>query len=204
MVGVLFFFAGIHSSRAWMLGNFESVWWNAYVHRLDLGLYSYPKEFWGQWSQNPCWIHGKNPLYQKNSPQRKIELMMLRQAGQWAEHTTNEHFITNEHIYHNIQRFCRDGKTEREITVMRKHNCSFSAVKWAPLNVCSHLLGGWEGCHTLQFSMQPCVHAYPHINRDLGRCSCSRAHTHKYLLIQINTHTMEAHMNKNRVCLFIG
>ena len=30
-----------------MSGSFESVRWNAYVHRLDLGLYSHPKEFWG-------------------------------------------------------------------------------------------------------------------------------------------------------------
>ena len=27
--------------------SFESVLWNAYVHRLDLGLYSHPKEFIG-------------------------------------------------------------------------------------------------------------------------------------------------------------
>ena len=30
-----------------MSGSFESVQWNACVHRLDLGLYSHPKEFWG-------------------------------------------------------------------------------------------------------------------------------------------------------------
>ena len=30
-----------------MSGSFESVRWNACVHRLDLGLYSHPKEFWG-------------------------------------------------------------------------------------------------------------------------------------------------------------
>ena len=24
------------------------------MHRLDLGLYSHPKEFWGEWSLNPC------------------------------------------------------------------------------------------------------------------------------------------------------
>ena len=28
-----------------MSGSFESVRWNACVHRLDLGLYSHPKEF---------------------------------------------------------------------------------------------------------------------------------------------------------------
>ena len=30
-----------------MSGSFESVQWNACVHRLYLGLYSHPKEFWG-------------------------------------------------------------------------------------------------------------------------------------------------------------
>ena len=30
-----------------MSGYFESVQWNAYVHRLDLGLYSHLKEFLG-------------------------------------------------------------------------------------------------------------------------------------------------------------
>ena len=30
-----------------MSGSFESVRWNACVHRLDLGLYSHPKEFLG-------------------------------------------------------------------------------------------------------------------------------------------------------------
>ena len=33
--------------------DLESVRWNACVYRLDLGLHSHPKEFWGEWSQNP-------------------------------------------------------------------------------------------------------------------------------------------------------
>ena len=41
------FVAGIHPSRIWMPGSFESVWWNACVHRLDLSLYFHPKVFWG-------------------------------------------------------------------------------------------------------------------------------------------------------------
>ena len=50
----VFFVAGIHPSRTWTSGSFESVRWNACVHRLDLGLYSHPKEFLGEWSLNPC------------------------------------------------------------------------------------------------------------------------------------------------------
>ena len=48
------FVAGIHLSRTWMSESFESVQSNACVHRLDLGLYSHPKEFYREWSQNPC------------------------------------------------------------------------------------------------------------------------------------------------------
>ena len=44
MLGV-FFVASIHRPWTWMSGSFESVWWNACVHRLDLSLYSHPKEF---------------------------------------------------------------------------------------------------------------------------------------------------------------
>ena len=49
----VFFVAGIHTSRTWMSGSFESVRWNVCMHRLDLGLYSHPKEFWG----NGVWTH---------------------------------------------------------------------------------------------------------------------------------------------------
>ena len=63
------FVAGIHPSRTWTSGSFESVRWNACVHRLDLGLYSHSKEFFGEWSLNPCWLQGKNPLYRKISPE---------------------------------------------------------------------------------------------------------------------------------------
>ena len=44
----------------------------------------------GQRSHNPCELQGTNPLYQENSPQRRIEPMTLHQAGQRAQHTTNE------------------------------------------------------------------------------------------------------------------
>ena len=37
--------AGIHLSRTWMSQSFESTQWNACVHRLDFGLYSYTNEF---------------------------------------------------------------------------------------------------------------------------------------------------------------
>ena len=39
------FVTSIHPSRTWTSGSFESVRWNACVHRLDLSLSSHPKEF---------------------------------------------------------------------------------------------------------------------------------------------------------------
>ena len=63
------FVAGIRRSRTWTSGSFESVRWNACVHRLDLSLYSHPKEFLGEWSLNPCLLQGKNPLCRKISPE---------------------------------------------------------------------------------------------------------------------------------------
>ena len=32
----------------------DLLWWNACVNRLDLGLYSHQKEFFWEWSLNPC------------------------------------------------------------------------------------------------------------------------------------------------------
>ena len=59
------FVAGIHPSRTWMSGSFESVQWNAHVHRLDLGLHFHPKEYFREWNQNPFYLQGKNPLYRR-------------------------------------------------------------------------------------------------------------------------------------------
>ena len=64
------------------------------MHRLDLGLYSHPKEFWGNGVRTHVNSKGKNPLYRKNSPQRRIEPTTLHYAGQRAQHTTNELFPT--------------------------------------------------------------------------------------------------------------
>ena len=64
-----------------MPGSFESVRWNACVHRLDLGLYSYPKEFWGNGVRSHVKSKGKSPLQEKekillrggSNPQRCIK-----------------------------------------------------------------------------------------------------------------------------------
>ena len=56
------FVAGIHSSRTVRSGSFESVRWNACVHRLDLGLYSHPKEFWGMESGPMLTSSEESPL----------------------------------------------------------------------------------------------------------------------------------------------
>ena len=62
------------------------------MHKLDLGLYSHPKEFGGNGVRTHVNSKGKNPLYRKTFPERKIEPTTLHQAGQRAQHTTNELF----------------------------------------------------------------------------------------------------------------
>ena len=66
-----------------MSGPFESVQWNACVHRLDLSLYSHLKVFEGKESE-PMVTQGKDPRYLNVrgglNPQH---------AGQQAQHTTN-------------------------------------------------------------------------------------------------------------------
>ena len=61
----------VHAGCVYVILNVKIFWVCAMecVYRLDLSLCSHPKEFLGEWSQNPCSLQGKNPLYQKNSPQ---------------------------------------------------------------------------------------------------------------------------------------
>ena len=65
MLGV-FFVASIHPSRTWTSESFEFVWWNACVHRLDLGLYSHLKEFLGTGVRTHANSKGKIPSTGKN------------------------------------------------------------------------------------------------------------------------------------------
>ena len=68
-----------------MSGSFQSVQWNACVHRLDLGLYSHPKELWGNGVRSHVKSKGKkSPL----PDAQMVELAALHQAGQQAQHTT--------------------------------------------------------------------------------------------------------------------
>ena len=85
MLGV--FVAGIHPSRTWMSGSFESVRWNACVHRLpDLSLYSHPKEFLGNGVRTMLTPREKSPLLEA---QRRVKPATLYHAGQRAQHTTD-------------------------------------------------------------------------------------------------------------------
>ena len=86
----LFFFAGIHPSRTYTSGSFQSVRWNARMHRLDLGLYSHPKEFWESGVRTHVNSKGNIPSTGKKKNSRKIEPTTLHHAGQRAQHTANE------------------------------------------------------------------------------------------------------------------
>ena len=51
-----------------MSGSFESTQWNVCVHRLDLGLHSHPKEFWGNGVRTHVNSKGKIPSTGKILP----------------------------------------------------------------------------------------------------------------------------------------
>ena len=65
-----------------MSRSFESVRWNACVHKLDLGLYSHPKESLGNGVRTHVNSKGKIPSTGNVFPQRRIELTTLHQVGQ--------------------------------------------------------------------------------------------------------------------------
>ena len=70
-----------------MSGSFVSVRWNACVHRVDLGLFSHPKEFLGNGFKTHVSSIGKKiPL---REAQRRTEPTKLHHAGQRAQHTTD-------------------------------------------------------------------------------------------------------------------
>ena len=66
MLGV--FVAGTHPPRTCISGSFESMRWKACVHRLDLGLYSRPKEFEGNGVRTHVNSQGKIPSTGKILP----------------------------------------------------------------------------------------------------------------------------------------
>ena len=90
------FVAGIHLSRTLMSGSFESVRWNAGVHRWDLSLYPHLKEFCRNGVKTHVYSKGEILYTRKKSPEKRIKLTALHQAGQWAQHTTRELFWSSE------------------------------------------------------------------------------------------------------------
>ena len=66
--------------------SFESVRWNACMHRLDLCLYSHPKELWGNGVRTHVNSKGKSLLPEA---QARFEPVMLLHAGQRAQLTTD-------------------------------------------------------------------------------------------------------------------
>ena len=80
-----FLLLAFHLSRTWMSGSFESVRWNyVCVHRLDLSLYSHPQEFLRNGVRTHVNCKGKIPSVRKISPEKRMELTTLHQAGQGA------------------------------------------------------------------------------------------------------------------------
>ena len=65
-----------------MSGSFESVQWNACVHRLEIGLYSHPKEFWRNGVRTHVNFQGKSPIYRR---------LLLYGSETWRVTKTNTH-----------------------------------------------------------------------------------------------------------------
>ena len=85
------FVAGIHPSRAWVLGSLKSVRWNVCRHRLDLSLYSHPKELWVNGVRTHVSSQGKNPspgeILLRGGSNPRLHAGQ-HQAGQRAQHIT--------------------------------------------------------------------------------------------------------------------
>ena len=69
-----------------MSGSFESMRWNACVHRLDLGLYSDPKKFGENGVRNHVNSKRKIPEAQRRF---KPGTVTLHHAGQRDQHTAD-------------------------------------------------------------------------------------------------------------------
>ena len=142
--------ADIRPSRTWMSGSFESVRWNDCVHRLDLGLYSHPKEFWGGMeSEHMLTPREKSPLSEKNSPQRRrIEPTTQCQAGQRAQHTTNELFRLPMAGYDlwptNMANVSRVHHEHCKLSCLRASRASVFSISYAvyPKSEYDYLCGG--------------------------------------------------------------
>ena len=59
------FVATIHPSGTWTSRSFESMWWNAFVHRLDFSLDSHRKGFWWNGVRTHINSKGKIPCTRK-------------------------------------------------------------------------------------------------------------------------------------------
>ena len=125
------FVAGIHPSRTWTSGSFESVRWNACVHRLDLGLYSHPKEFfWGMEFEPMLTPREKSPLLE-NVPRGGSN---PRRCGQRAQALPTELFRP---LFHNLKMLWQHTKfcPEQMRNLQWMHKFLFFILPWLSVNI---------------------------------------------------------------------
>ena len=65
-----------------MSGPFESVRWNACVHRLDLDLYSHPEEFGGNGVRNHVKGATPGPRKETSAGQGLINISVVTETGE--------------------------------------------------------------------------------------------------------------------------
>ena len=102
------------------------------MHRLDLGLYSHPKEFWGNGVRTHVISKGKIPSTRK-FPHRRIEPMTLHYAGHRAQ-TLPMSYSGPSTLF----------KTSAKNLERPKH--SLSSHSGVPLRLGFDLCQWWSGC----------------------------------------------------------
>ena len=68
-----------------MSESFESVRWNACVHRLDLGLYSHPEEYLGNGVRTHANCKGKIPSTRGSEEDRSVHMNESQDEAGWVE-----------------------------------------------------------------------------------------------------------------------
>ena len=106
------FDAGIHLSRTWTSGSFESVWWNACVHRLDLSLYSHSTVLGGMEFEPMLTPREKSPL-PENFPRGGSN---PRRCGQRAQTLPTSYSGPHSEPF-------KLGLQSRKMNSTQKHSC---------------------------------------------------------------------------------
>ena len=113
-----------------MSGSFESVRWNACVHRLDLALYSHPKEFGGMESEPMLTPREKSPLPEECMCAQTRPRFILPSERVWGNGVrTHVNSKGTDPLY---QRLREGSNPRRSITQDSEPNTLPTELFWPP------------------------------------------------------------------------